>query len=85
MGAQVRDFGVKESYNIKAKKNGYQLTQIRPWYSHGAKLFDASVFLEFGKNMVIGLAKYFGISVTEIDFADFRTGLHVPLDFFIDK
>lgn len=62
--AQVRDYGVKESYNIKAKKNGYQLTQIRPWLDNGAKLFDPQIFLKLGKDIVLSLATTFGIKTT---------------------
>jgi len=63
IGAIHRDFGVVNSFNIKSKRNGYQITHIRPNKIHGPKAFDKARFLKIGKDLIHSLANYFSIRV----------------------
>lgn len=52
IGSINRDFGVVNSYNIKSKRNGYQITHIRPNKIHGPKAFDIESFLKIGRDLL---------------------------------
>lgn len=78
-----RDFGILDTYTIETSCWGYEVKGTgNDEEDPEVKQFTASMFLEFGQDLLLSVCKHLNLEVNDVDRAGMCTGLaEVSKDF----